>query len=167
MDLTYRRLRTPIVIECEQGYYAGGWAFDYQGRQIRQFEESGGTGHHANFIEAVRSRRRTDLNADILDGHLSTTLCHLGNISYRLGQPATHAEISEAVQADEALVEMYARFQDHLLLNRVAVAQTPRLLGPWLQVDGSQERFTGDHSEQANAYLRRVYRAPFVVPEQV
>ena len=42
--------------------------------------------HFANFIECVRSRKAEDLNADVLVGHLSSSLCHLGNISYRLGQ---------------------------------------------------------------------------------
>ena len=31
--------------------------------------------------------RRGDLNADILEGHQSTALCHVGNISHRLGRP--------------------------------------------------------------------------------
>ena len=39
-----------------------------------------------NFIAAVRSRRQQDLNADILEGHYSAALCHLANISYRLGR---------------------------------------------------------------------------------
>jgi len=40
--------------------------------------------HYNNFFDAVRSRKWQDLNADILQGHLSTSLCHLGNIACRL-----------------------------------------------------------------------------------
>ena len=40
----------------------------------------------ANFIEAVRSRKQSDLNAPIEEGAISTTLVHLANISYRLGR---------------------------------------------------------------------------------
>src|SRR5205085_2043480 len=47
-----------------------------------------GGNHFANFIAAVRSHRYQDLNADILEGHYSSALCHLANISYRLGQEA-------------------------------------------------------------------------------
>ncbi len=36
-----------------------------------------------NFIDAVRSRRKEDLNAEIEEGHLSSTLCHLANVAYR------------------------------------------------------------------------------------
>ncbi|MFC2124037.1 Gfo/Idh/MocA family protein [Bacteroidota bacterium] len=40
--------------------------------------------HYNNFIECVKSRNWQNLNADILEGHLSTSLCHLGNIATRL-----------------------------------------------------------------------------------
>jgi predicted dehydrogenase len=39
--------------------------------------------HQQNFVDSIRSRQKP--NADILDGHLSTLLCHAANISYRLG----------------------------------------------------------------------------------
>src|SRR3954447_12963234 len=42
--------------------------------------------HWANFIGAVRSRRREDLNAEVEEGALSCNLMHLANISYRLGR---------------------------------------------------------------------------------
>ncbi|NQT26081.1 Gfo/Idh/MocA family oxidoreductase [candidate division KSB1 bacterium] len=40
--------------------------------------------HFKNFIDCVRSERWQDLNADILEGHLSSSLSHLGNIACRL-----------------------------------------------------------------------------------
>ena len=40
----------------------------------------------ANFIAAVRSRKRSDLNAPIEEGAISTVLLHLANISYRVGR---------------------------------------------------------------------------------
>ena len=39
-----------------------------------------------NFINCMRSRNHEQLHADILDAHYSAALCHLGNISYRLGK---------------------------------------------------------------------------------
>jgi len=41
------------------------------------------------------------------------------------------------------------------------------VIGPELTFDPAAERFTGDHAEAANKLLRRDYRAPFVVPENV
>ena len=54
-------------------------------------QEPGPSGHDkgnnwANFIDAVRSRKHSDLNAPIEEGAISTTLVHLANISYRLGR---------------------------------------------------------------------------------
>ena len=42
--------------------------------------------HYANFVDAVRSRKRADLNADVEEGALSCNLVHLANISYRVGR---------------------------------------------------------------------------------
>ena len=42
--------------------------------------------HFDNFLKAVKSRKHTDLNADIVEGHLSASLCHMANISYRTQQ---------------------------------------------------------------------------------
>ena len=56
-----------------------------------------------NFIDCVRSRKKENLNAPIEEGHMSATLVHLANVSYRLGRtlkfdPATQ----QAVSDDEA-----------------------------------------------------------------
>ena len=42
--------------------------------------------HFANFAEAIRARDRKLLHAEIEETALSTALCHLGNISYRMGR---------------------------------------------------------------------------------
>jgi predicted dehydrogenase len=47
---------------------------------------SGGGNHFKNFLEAMRSRKPSDLNAEIEEGATSTVLAHLANISYRLGR---------------------------------------------------------------------------------
>ena len=82
---------------------------------------SGSSGHFLNFITAVRSGDWSDLTADILDGHKSTSMIHLADISYRTGRE--------------------------------------------LEFDSHSERFIGD--DQANGYLTRKYRYPYVVPDEV
>jgi len=77
--------------------------------------------HVANFLKAVRSREYVDLAADILEGHLSSALCHLANISYRTGRS--------------------------------------------LVFDPATENFPND--QEANCYLSRNYREPFVAPAKV
>ena len=40
--------------------------------------------HFRNWALAVRSRRQDDLSAEIEQGHMSSALCHLANIAYRV-----------------------------------------------------------------------------------
>lgn len=76
--------------------------------------------HIDNFFDCVQTRRTP--NADIEEGHHSTLLCQVANISYRLG-------------------------------------------GQKLEFDGKSETFPGN--EKANAMLKRTYRDPWRVPEEV
>jgi predicted dehydrogenase len=45
-----------------------------------------GGDHFLNFIDAVKSRKREDLHAEIEEGAASTILVHLANISYKVGR---------------------------------------------------------------------------------
>ncbi|NUQ63925.1 MAG: Gfo/Idh/MocA family oxidoreductase [Pirellulales bacterium] len=45
---------------------------------------TGAPNEYERFIAGVRSRKHEDLGVEIEDGHLSSALCHLGNIAYRL-----------------------------------------------------------------------------------
>jgi len=163
----YLGIRDGMVVHCENGYLAGGWAYDSSGKRIKQFKLTEGAGHHENFIKAVRSRKVSDLNADVLEGYLSSALCHMGNISYRLGQTVSRTEILDRIGNNRDLAEAFERVQDHLLLNGVDVKLTPRVAGPWLTMDPQAERFTGEFADEANRLVRGSYREPFVVPEQV
>jgi predicted dehydrogenase len=70
--------------------------------------EAGQT-HFENFIECVRSRKAEGLNAAIEDGHFSTTLCHLGNISYRLRRSVTFDGSSERFVGDAEADKLLGR----------------------------------------------------------
>ena len=67
--------------------------------------------HFTNFINCVRNRKWEDLHADILEGHLSTSLCHLGNIACRLKRPLQFDPAGEIflddVEADSYLSKVY------------------------------------------------------------
>ncbi len=56
--------------------------------------------HFVNFIDCVRSRKAEDLHAPILEGHLSATLVHLANASYRLGRTINFDPNTESVLND-------------------------------------------------------------------
>src|SRR5205085_12264042 len=111
-----------IVAECEGGSmvipnYGSATIYDKDGKEIKKF--SGHSSHFANFIDAVRSRKHTDLKADILEGHLSSALCHTANISYRLGKQHSPEEIRDAVKSNKDLSEALGRMEEHLAANKV------------------------------------------------
>ncbi len=54
-----------------------------------------------NFINCVRSRKTEELNAPIEEGHISCTLVHLANASYRLGRALKFDPATEQVVGDE------------------------------------------------------------------
>jgi predicted dehydrogenase len=163
----YRDTRAGVVVECEGGWFCGGWAYDNDGKKLRQFQRDDGGSHKANFIKAVRSRKPSDLTAEVLEGHLSSALCHMGNISHCVGKEASAEQVAQAVKGNSHLEEALGRLEEHLSVNRVNFQETPRILGACLQMDPAHETFTGDFSDQANRLLKRPCRHPFVIPEEV
>jgi hypothetical protein len=160
-----------MVINCEGGYFrggrGGGWAYDNKGKKIRQFPGEGGRGHQANFIKAMRSRRVSELRADVVEGHISAALCHMANISYRLGRKEPIEKIKEAIAGNSILAETFERCLEHLRANEIDLCKEPLTIGPYLTFDETSEKFVGEASDWANMYLRRNYREPFVVPDEV
>ncbi len=125
----------------------------------------GDGGHFGNFIAAVRSRHVSDLNADILEGHYSSALCHLANLSYRLGEPIPFNKKTKAFGDNKDAYETIGRMEEHLSGdNGIALDGLTYQLGRKLTVDAEKE--TTD-SPEANALLTRNYRKPFVVPDKI
>jgi hypothetical protein len=140
--------------------------FDPSGKLIQKLTGPN-EDHFGNFIKAVRSRKREDQNAEINEGHISTSVVHVANISQRLGKPASPREIQqalEALKANENVAETFAEIRQHLTDNSVDIEQTPLTLGPWLAIDSGKESFVDNPA--ANAFLTRDYRKPFVVPAE-
>ncbi len=104
------------------GRHGGGWqVYDAQGELAHsEYGRQADKEHQDNFLDCIRTRRRP--NADVEIGHLSVLLCHLANISYRVGNLR-------------------------------------------LVFDPQTESFT--NCDQANKYLKRKYRKPWVVPDKV
>jgi hypothetical protein len=49
----------------------------------------------------------------------------------------------------------------------VDLEKEPITMGPILTMDPAKEQYVGECSDLANMFLKRNYREPFVVPEQV
>jgi predicted dehydrogenase len=154
------------IFEGTKGIIAGASLFDLDGKLVSTFEGKG-ENHFANFLNAVRSRKREDLNAEILEGHQSSALCHIGNISWRLGRTVSPAELRSELgklAASDKALETLDRTLEHLRDNKVDVEQTKITLGPHLALDSQREAFIAN--PKADALLSREYRKPFVVPAE-
>jgi hypothetical protein len=168
----FRGQRVGNVYHLEEGIIAGTQYFPRRGKgpaplpRVADVRRGpGGGDHFANFVAAVRSRRREDLNADILEGHYSSALCHLANISYRLGEQVPFNPRTRALGDNRDATETLARMEEHLGQgNHLRLQDLTCRVGRRLQIDAAAERFVRD--DQANRMLTRAYRAPFTVPER-
>ncbi len=125
-----------------------------------------GQRHFRNFIDCVRSRKRDELNGEILEGHRSSLLAHLGNISYRLGEDMPFDKKTEVFSGDKPASDSLEDMKRHLADDAgVELAGTAYRLGRRLRFDAEREKFIGD--AEANQMLTRPYREPFAMPEQV
>ena len=145
--------------------------YDNDGKKIKQFTSSGGDGHAANFIKAVRSRAPGDLNAQILGGHISSVLHHAANISHRLGHTKPPEQIREIFKDRPDILETYSRFEQHIIAHNEDPEKKNPVIGPWLYIDEAKESFvsneTYDTGFWANQLLKGSYRYPFVLPKKI
>jgi predicted dehydrogenase len=150
-----------IVLDSEATLYDEDW-------QVVSRFDGEQKNHASNFIDAVRARNPALLNCDIKEGHLSSALCHLGNISQRLGEPADLPTIRQAVQRwrdPQSHLDVVDRMEAHLEDNGVGTQAQALTLGASLLVDSTGERFW--NGDEANDLLFGSYRAPFVIPDEI
>ncbi len=129
---------------------------------LRVFKAKKEDDHFGNFVAAVRANDSSLLTAEIEQGHVSSALCHLANVSYRLGRdvPLDSAELSPNSGADGSLT--VRRMRKHLATNGVKDTAATCRVGVKLDIDAATERFIGN--EAANQRLEREYRKGFEVP---
>jgi predicted dehydrogenase len=162
---SYRGAAVGNVFHCADGYlvcttYERAAAYRPNGELIRSFDGHGD--HFGNFLNAVRSRRREDLHADIEEGHLSSALCHLANISFRLGSVTPFDRASSVFGSDAQATDTLTRTLEHLNTNRIPMDDCNLQVGRRLTLNPQAETFVNDR--EADTYLTRQYRPGFAVP---
>jgi len=65
--------------------------------------------HYLNFVDAVRSRKRESLNAEIEEGSISTMLVHLADISYRVGRTIHFDPATQTIKNDAEATALMTR----------------------------------------------------------
>ena len=162
----YRGASVGVVFHCENGTVvfsrSEATVFDKGGDEVRKFK--GGGDHFRNFADAIKSGKPADLAADVEQGHLSSALCHLGNISYRTGG-LTAMYKARPFGGNEDAADTYDLFKEHMNANGVQPDMTQVTLGRTITVDPKAETIVGD--PEASKLLTREYRKPFVVPDKI
>ena len=154
------------IVYGENGYvvftasYGKAAAFNKDGSPLATF--SGAGDHFAAFIKAVKSRQQSDLAAPVLEGHLSSSLCHLGNNSYKVGREASFADAEKEWSQNANGTEAFGRMKEHLVKNNVSVTDTKLKLGKLLEINPKTEQFK---DKSALPLLTREYRAGFTLPK--
>ena len=90
-----------------------GWQVTFKNGKEGPGGPRGSYRHVENFIKAVRSRKASDLNADVEAGHCSATLCHMANIAMRVGQRLKFDAVNERfvgeTEANAYLTKQYRK----------------------------------------------------------
>ena len=141
--------------------YTSAVGFAYDGHELGRWDGGKYQQHFANFVKAVQSRRHEDLNLDIEDGHLSSALAHLGNVSWALGE-AVPIDARPTLAADDPHVKASLdTFLTYLQDNAVDVSTTKLALGRELTIDPKTEKSS---DAEANRLFTRDYRKGYELP---
>ena len=161
----YKTVKVGDVVHCEKGYLVGGKAFDNEGKEVKvEGPDAPGGDHFRNFIDTVKAGKPGENRADVLEGHLSASLCHLANMSYRLGEKQGFSKKDPFGAYDDGN-ESFERMCAHLRAENVDLDKAQLQVGRTLSVDPKTETIVGD--SKASAMLTREYRKPYVVPDEV
>lgn len=155
-----------VITEASQLYRKGSKTPEKLPELQGEVQKARTADNFRNFIDCVKARNPAGLYGDILEGHLSSALVHLANISYRLGEQVPFNAQAKSLGDDPTAYETFARLEEHLSAgNGLKLDDMQYRLGRTLQFDPQAERFVG--SDEANALLSRNYRTEFAVPEKV
>jgi predicted dehydrogenase len=153
-----------------EGRIHEGKFYPKSGGAAEKLEDCGGQvrpgGAFGSFINAVRSRNEDDLNANAEVAHYSAALCHLANISYRLGEQVSWDKKAKTLGDNKVVYDTFAALENNLTGGvGLKLDGLTYQLGRTLTFDPKTEKFVKD--PQADQLLTREYRAPFAVAEKV
>jgi predicted dehydrogenase len=154
----------------EQGVVAGGRFYRGGGKEGEPVakarpQRTAKAANFGEFVRCIRTRETDDFLWNIETAHYSAALCHLANISYRLGKDVPFGGSARPFGDNQAANETFLRMQDHLRDNGLKLEAGVYRVGAVLAFNAKAEKFV-DNAE-ADALLTRPQRPPFAVPEKV
>ena len=155
----------------EDGYINGSTFYGKNGKSESikiDYQEPNPGGQFGNFLNCVADNTPEKLNAPITEGHFSAAVCHLGNISYRLGKTASLDACRTAVGNNPVMQKTVDETLDNVkfcLKGLDIEKDVTWTLGEKVSINNETQRF--DDNAAANALLTRAERGAYVVPSEV
>lgn len=153
-------------------WWGGAKAFDSDNKVIREFKGNGVPGggggtepHLQNFLNAIRSRDSSTLNAPVSTGRDSAAWYNGANMAYRLGKPFSRADVTAADTPDGRLTEALNNLEEHLAAQGLSVNADTFRVSRFLEIDEPRRCYAGPDADAANALGNVKYRAPYGLPE--
>ena len=102
--------------------------------------------------------------------HVATTLCHYGNISYRLGAKADLAAVRRATERMAGLPDFAGDLKTHLGVHGIDAGKPALTLGPWLALSGDAlDRVESDRADlldEGRFLLKETQRPPYRIVDE-
>ena len=111
------------------------------------------------------------LNAEVEIGKATSEWCNLANIAFRCGKPMTQDDAARVAAAGASAgkpwQDILASAEKTLGTHGISMIDSEIRVSPTMTFDGDKCQFVGEMAELGNSFIKREYRAPFVVPEIV
>ncbi len=174
--MSYKGVGVGIVVTTEEGEFRGGRGggrfYDRDGKEVKHYPGDSGGGHYRNYIECLRDNKPENLRSPLASAVVSSGLSHMANTSYLV--PRGEVGGNEPFRGDSVMRETIARHVEHL--DQIE-ADYNWHRGCELGFDSDQLRFRTSpiepmttnpvDVEAANRMLKRQYRKPYVLPEDL
>ena len=166
-----------VMVETEKGRFIGrrgsGRFISNDGTEERfkrdgsQGKKDGTIAHMENFVDAVMADDRSKLRSDCKVGAKSSSMAHMANISFQLGQQAEQSQLQSAFSKSDAQRDMLQR-----LISAPSIYAEKHqskvggdwMLGPELTFDDANQVFKGSAADAANQKMSREYREGYELP---
>ena len=166
-----------VIINTEQGKFVGsrgGGRFEYKNGIVEKFNRApsqknhdGTRAHMQNFVDCVINNDRSKLRSDCRVATVSSSMAHMANVSYQMGESASADEVEAVIAKSELGKQMLNRLRKsvEIFAKKNAMNSTVEwVLGQALEFDNESQKFVGANSEAANQMMTREYRKGFEFP---
>lgn len=162
-------VKAGYVVLCEGGRYegrrGGGVAYDAFGKVIRRFKGDAGARHCRNFLDAVRQRDASLLNAPVGVGHASSAWCHYGNASYLTGEPSSPEQVGSLAKEETPWRVTLESTREWMQACGLSIDEPPFFVGEWQPIDHGTQRFSSSVTQAAERVFRPDYRSAYRIPK--